>query len=168
MKITVYPPRHDDPAVAAAMRELLEAVDDEFVPPLSARSMSRELDAYFRPLLEQFRVGCWSGPVLTGLLTFRLHHDAPILADLGDVAHVTTVAVAPKWRGCGIGRALYKSLFAHPAILAADAITTRTWSTNEVHNALLDQMGFDEYARLPDDRGAGVDTVYYRRLNRRR
>jgi hypothetical protein len=39
--------------------------------------------------------------------------------------------------------------------------TTRTWSTNASHLDLLDELGFDLIKRVEDDRGDGIDTVYY-------
>ena len=37
----------------------------------------------------------------------------------------------------------------------------RTWSTNAAQMHLMGKLGYVERARLVDDRGEGVDTVYY-------
>ena len=41
-------------------------------------------------------------------------------------------------------------------------IALRTWSTNAAQLRLMEKLGFTCVLRLPDDRGPGVDTVYYR------
>ena len=41
----------------------------------------------------------------------------------------------------------------------------RTWSTNRAQAHLMPELGFEEVLRLPNDRGCGVDTVYYRHEN---
>ena len=40
-------------------------------------------------------------------------------------------------------------------------ITLRTWSTNGAQEHILDKLGYGLVRRLKDDRGEGIDTVYF-------
>ena len=40
-------------------------------------------------------------------------------------------------------------------------ITLRTWSTNGAQEHILDKLGYSLVRRLKDDRGEGIDTVYF-------
>ena len=40
-------------------------------------------------------------------------------------------------------------------------VTTRTWDSNDRHLDLLSDLGFELLTRIEDDRGEGIDTVYY-------
>ena len=42
-----------------------------------------------------------------------------------------------------------------------DRIFTRTWSTNASQMNILPKMQFCELERIPNDRGDGIDTVYF-------
>ena len=117
------------------VRDLLAACDNDFVPPLSARSSTTQqswegaaggdgVAAYAKTLLEQ-SVALWKQDGRTvGLLSFRPEYVCEALP----------------------GR----------------PIALRTWSTNAAQLRLMEKLGFTCVLRLPDDRGPGVDTVYYR------
>lgn len=155
----------------AALRTLLTAADEEFVPPLSARTSTVQqqlgpaqrraagIDAYLAALLEQDLLLAEDDGVVLGFLSFRAGHviAVPGHAPLGPLAYVTTIVVEAAARGRGAGRALYRGLLAE---VAGGAVATRTWSRNDAHLALLASLGFAEAIRLPDDRGPGLDTVY--------
>jgi ribosomal protein S18 acetylase RimI-like enzyme len=42
-------------------------------------------------------------------------------------------------------------------------IFTRTWSTNTAHISILKKYNFREIHRIENDRGEGIDTVYFSR-----
>jgi ribosomal protein S18 acetylase RimI-like enzyme len=154
-----------------ALRVLLTAADDEFVPPLSSRTSTVQqrlgpaqqraagIGAYLTALLEQDLLVAEDGGELLGFLSYRPGHvvSVPGHDPLGPMAYVTTIVVAAAARGRGAGRALYRGLLAEAA---GGAVATRTWSRNDAHLALLASLGFVEAIRLPDDRGPGLDTVY--------
>lgn len=99
---------------------------------------------------------------VVGILSVRGGYRAPPLGDFQPAAYVTTVVVDPAVRRRGVARRLYTTLADDPPPgVASPFLATRTWSTNHGHIALLEDLGFAAVARLPDDRGAGVDTVYY-------
>lgn len=42
-------------------------------------------------------------------------------------------------------------------------IFTRTWSTNFAHIKILQAFGFETVKVLKNDRGSGIDTVYFKK-----
>jgi ribosomal protein S18 acetylase RimI-like enzyme len=68
------------------------------------------------------------------------------------------------YRNRGIATAFYNYLLSSlPPALSQPAVSTKTWSTNRPHIAILESVSFDCVHRVVDDRKAGVDTVYYAR-----
>lgn len=75
---------------------------------------------------------------------------------------MTTLCIDPEWRGQGISESLY--ILAEKEIRAVypgAPITLRTWSSNQAQKHILEKMGYHTVKRLKDDRGEGIDTVYY-------
>ena len=73
--------------------------------------------------------------------------------------YISTLVLQPETRGMGITKKLYHHLFNE--MYPTHSIYTRTWSTNITHIKILQGFDFAELKRIPNDRGAGVDTVYY-------
>ncbi len=48
-----------------------------------------------------------------------------------------------------------------PKTLSCNRISTRTWSTNKAQIHSLKKRGYKEQRVLVDDRGPGIDTIYY-------
>ena len=66
------------------------------------------------------------------------------------------------YRGQGISEVMYAE--AEKDIAAkfpGSRITLRTWSTNGAQEHILDKLGYSLVRRLKDDRGEGIDTVYF-------
>ena len=152
--------------------ELIKAADREFVPPLSSRGSTTQADLkdgeagevpqeYFSALSEQSFILCTERSHVTGFLSYIPDHPLRAGGTLDIVCdYVSTIIVAPERRGRGITESMYRALFAHrPGRLCA----TRTWSQNLAHITILSRLGFRLALRLKDDRGEGVDTVYYLR-----
>ena len=152
--------------------KLLFEADQEFIPALSARNQTTQKNltggvaslegpvAYFTQMLEQhFVLAIEEGRVI-GFLSFIPDHsltvgECTILCD-----YVSTIVVSPEMRNRGITRKMYQTLFAHRP---GRRIATRTWSTNTTHLHLLGTLGFSLIHRIENDRGEGLDTVYYLR-----
>jgi len=62
-------------------------------------------------------------------------------------------------RGRRLTQGMYDHLF--NTLYPHHSIFTRTWSTNIAHSTILSRMGFSELSRVKDERGAGIDTVYF-------
>jgi ribosomal protein S18 acetylase RimI-like enzyme len=164
---------------AAGIRRLLVAADDEFVPPLSARegttqtegldeaapadgSVGEAIEDYHSQCLRQHLVACHDDGTLRGFMSFRDGYTTPELEGYHPSNYVSTVIVAPEYRRRGLARRMYRTVLSDlPGAVTDPYVTTRTWSTNDSHLALLDELGFENVATVPDDRGDGIDTVYY-------
>ena len=144
---------------------LLCAADGEFVPPLSARTQTTQAhlsggkaqsapQAYFEGLLKQSFLLAEEDGAVVGFLSF-----IPVRRDLGFACnYISTIIVEKSHRNRGITSQMYRKLF---EISGNTPIATRTWSQNAAHIALLGKLGFREHSRIPNDRGEGVDTVYF-------
>ncbi|MBR2801423.1 MAG: GNAT family N-acetyltransferase [Erysipelotrichaceae bacterium] len=147
--------------------QILIESDREFVPPLSARSSTVQQDlqdtnekelpsAYFAALQEQSFLLAKEGEETLGFLSYRQGY---VLEKLGKEAYtyVSTVIVRKPYRGQGITAQLYQ----HLRKITEEKVLLRTWSGNTAHMAVLTKLGFREVLRIPNDRGEGIDTVYY-------
>lgn len=154
---------------------VLTEVDREFVPALSDREpmvlpgmelqegekLTGSVRAYLDEMLVMEKIlAVLEEDSVIGLVSFIEDERFEILteADLPNI-YVCTVAVSPTARGKGITKKVYNHLF--NMIYPQRNIFTRTWSTNLAHTKILLAMGFREFKRIPNDRGVGIDTVYY-------
>ena len=153
------------------MRELLAAVDNEFLPSLSSRSdtESTAIVAFSNgngpaAYLNAMRRECWliafDGDAVVGLLSFRSGYEDTSLDAKSPSLHATTVAVAPGARRMGVARTMYDSFEQLARDRHVPYVTVRTWTTNTAHLLLLKARGWREVAHLPDDRDDGIGTVY--------
>lgn len=152
------------------VRELLCASDKEFIPPLSERkgttqqSFSEKKDdntgltLYYQQMLQQEFILAIENEKVVGFLTFIPDHILDLESNKYKCDYVSTVIVSSESRGAGIARKMYHALFENRK---GNNFATRTWSTNYSHMHLLKKMEFELVALLPNDRGEGIDTVYY-------
>lgn len=155
-----------------AIRRLLELADEEFVPPLSARTGTKQreglddpsgedLSAYLEAALDHQYLLARQEDRVVGLLSFH-EYDAPEFGAFRPANYVSTVIVHPDARRNGYARGLYEYLIDDlPRASRRPHVTTRTWGTNDSHIALLEELGFVTLEVVPDDRGPGIDTVYF-------
>ncbi|MDO5728994.1 MAG: N-acetyltransferase [Actinomycetaceae bacterium] len=167
-----------------AVADLVAHADHEFIPPLSSRSSTTQqrldltidssqtasTDAYCRELETQsFVFAVASGDTATAkenIIAFLSYRPHTTLFDRKrPLSHyVSTIIVDPHYRGQGVAQRLYNALFAI-ADEQGVSVSTRTWSTNNAHIALLKKNHFNLITTIPNDRGEGLDTVYYERQN---
>ncbi|QSG02937.1 GNAT family N-acetyltransferase [Natranaeroarchaeum sulfidigenes] len=162
------------------IRELLVAADDEFVPRLSARegTTQREgladassadtedvgdaIESYHSQCLDQHLIACHDRGDIRGFMSFREGYRTSELEGYQPSNYISTVIVSPDYRRRGFARKMYKRILSDlPPGIECPYVTTRTWSTNHSHLSLLEELGFENVTNLPDDRGDGIDTVYY-------
>lgn len=154
--------------------DLLRAYGDQFVPPLSQRSGTLQRDlrsggetdgqptAYFEALREQdFLLAVDARDKLLGFLSFRKNHAVDALG-VTSCVYVSTILVREDARKHGIAEGMYRRLLSG-ADHSNKLVCTRTWSDNTGHLALLDKLGFELGRDIPNDRGEGIDTVYYQK-----
>jgi len=162
-------------AEEAAIRRLLSAADEAFVPPLTddtRGAISRpgdgpgptSIEEYVAACLDRPLLGAFDGGQLVGFASLEPRTDGGPLADYTPTTHVSVLVVDEAYRGEGIATRCYENLLdTLPSKLPQSAISTKTWSTNRAHIAILGSLGFDCVHRVEDDREPGVDTVYYAR-----
>lgn len=147
--------------------------DNDFVPPLSARESTYQQSFtpiegnvkpvnYFKELCKQDFVLAYDGDLMVGFLTFRQHYVCEHLAPIEESLYMTTMCILPEMRGNGLSSALY-SYVEHTEAprLGYKYVTTRSWSTNGAQMHSLPKRGYKLVKTLKDDRGPGVDTVYF-------
>lgn len=149
--------------------EILRQNDTAFVPPLSCRTGTTQtvfgnkeilsgVEDYLNQMLTQQILGVFLEKQLVGFVSYmenRVTAEFDMLPNL----YISTLVLQPETRGMGITKKLYHHLFNE--IYPAHSVYTRTWSTNVAHIKILQGFGFGELKRIPNDRGAGIDTVYY-------
>ena len=150
---------------------MLNAGDEEFVPPLSTRNSTTQTDFvivqgltrgvlnYFRGLKQQKLLAATENDQLLGFVSFRENFTNQKISKLPNI-YISTVLVSPEARGRGITGKMYETLFAE---YKGVSVFTRTWSTNAAHIRILEKLQFETLCVLKNDRGQGIDTVYFQR-----
>ena len=157
-----------------AIFDLLCACDKDFVPPLSQRESSWQKGfsprageekpyAYFEAMRTQrFTAARDETGKMVAFLTFRPRYTCKELEHLGENNYMTTACVYPEHRGHGLVTRLYDIVESGlPEDMRTDYVTTRTWSTNAAQVHAFGKRGYEIVTVLKDDRGPGVDTIYY-------
>lgn len=152
---------------------IMKESDNDFVPPISKRvgttqmnfSSSEELDGiekYFLEMKNQEILAAIEGGALVGFVSFKENYvcDAISKQSLPNI-YVSTLMIAKSARGNGLSAKMYSVLFEH--LYSHCNVFTRTWSTNFAHTKILTRFGFSEILRKQNDRGDGIDTVYYKK-----
>ena len=152
--------------------------DGDFFPKLSAResSVQKKLDlnggegdtkalphTYFNELIKQkFILAKDEAGEVVAFMSFRPDYICDALEGFGKSLYITTVCVDPSFRKQGIMKKLYETMeTVCPEKLGESKVSTRTWSTNHIHIRELSNRGYQEVAVLKDDRGKGIDTIYF-------
>ncbi len=169
-----YEKRLKQKKILDGIRSLLELCDKEFIPPLSQRESTTQrglngngepggaLDRYFSGIrFQEALIALENGKVI-GFMSFRRNYvSLEIPPSFSPNLYITTVIVHPDFRRRGITNRFYHELIER---FIGYHIFTRTWSTNLSHAGILSDHKFYEYCRIKNDRGPGVDTVYYHHL----
>ena len=150
--------------------DILCATEKEFIPPLSERKSTtqqsfpgekadkRGLTEYYKQMLQQEFILAIENEKVIGFLSFITDHLLQAEGEEFVCDYVSTIVVSSEFRGHGVARKMYNALFENRK---GKNYATRTWSTNYSHIRLLKRIGFELVALLPNERGDGIDTVYY-------
>ncbi len=150
--------------------QLLNKANYEFVPPLSARKGTTQknlLDIkegnvpteYFEGLMQQSFILCINDSHVVGFMSYIKDHELKLYDDNSLVCdYISTIIVDMRFRNEGYTTGMYEKLFDSRS---EKTYATRTWSTNRAHLHVLDKLGFELVYIIKDDRGNGIDTVYY-------
>lgn len=155
------------------LKDLLNVVNNEFLPSLSSRDgttqtalssseKTLELDSYFQGMMEQINIVMLSNDNLLGFVSFRHNHMVDSLEGYSPCTYLSTIAVNPRFRGGKVATKLYSFMMNEVAVkYPSNYLLTRTWSTNEIHIKLLKNLDFQLVKTVENQRGGGIDTVYY-------
>lgn len=151
--------------------EMLIAGDDEFVPPLSARNSTTQKNlkgsekkpngilSYFEEMKKQRIMVATEENKLIAFLSFRENFiNEKITEDDTPNIYISTLIVHPEGRGRRLTQTMYSILF---DTYKDVNIFTRTWSTNAAHIRILSKFSFETLCTIENDRGKGIDTVYF-------
>lgn len=152
--------------------EMLKGSDKDFVPPLSARTSTTQSDlsatesseqgllSYYQEMNNQQILGAFDEQGLIGFVSYRENYLSSEIGedDLPNI-YLSTLVLKPEARGKHVTYQMYDYLFNQ--LYPNHSIFTRTWSTNAAHIRILSKFDFIEFIRKPNDRGEGIDTVYF-------
>lgn len=135
---------------------LMEAVDEDFAPPLTSRGDIRAyLETMMAPhgfLLVKEADGKYIGMVGVQLSGSEF-----------DVPYIRIIAIHPAYRRGLLYLSLFKRVQNEIMKRGFSAAIARTWSTNVLMmKSLVRFVGAEEMYRAPNERGNGIDGVYYR------
>ena len=150
------------------IRQLLELADQEFIPPLSARTSTTQatlsdgnggngIDAYYSAMENQPVIVALEDGAVAGFMAFKFDHTCAEITRTPNV-YASTCVVHPDHRGKGMMRKFYEEMI---RLYPDRPVCTRTWTTNVSHLHVLNKLGFSQIACLKDHRGPGLDTVYF-------
>ncbi|HUW68380.1 MAG TPA: GNAT family N-acetyltransferase [Candidatus Nanoarchaeia archaeon] len=138
------------------LTKFMELVDSEFYPPLSSRpggikgrifnNLAREDANYLIAEVE--------GSV-AGVIGYRKNWNGT------KEAYISFIAVHPEYRRFGIAGSLDNTLMQKLSVDRISHVNITTWSTNPDVCKMYRQMGYHVFRILKDDRGPGVDTIYF-------
>lgn len=154
--------------------DILKECDEDFCPPLSCRGGTNEkslanAERNEEGILQYFQdVRAHSNVVLTcngkavAFMSFVRPYDCEELHPYQPLTYLTTLCIRHDFRGKGLSVVMYeKTMEFIKKKYPQDTITLRTWSTNKAQMHLMKRLEFQLVATLKDNRGPGVDTVYY-------
>ena len=153
------------------MLEILTINDKAFVPPLSQRSSTTQknllgneaaadIRPYFDKMLTQNILAIFHEGSLIGYVSYIDNYVSDVIGpDTHPNIYLSTLVLRPESRGMGATKQAYTHLFLE--LYPDRNVFTRTWSSNAAHIKILSGFRFAELKRLPNDRGEGIDTVYY-------
>lgn len=149
--------------------EILTAADNEFVPPLSSRRSTTQSDLtgdkkdgdgifrYFEEMKKQRLMVALDDGKTLAFMSFKENLENEVIKDTPNV-YLSTLIVSPEGRGAGLTQKMYEKLF---TLYPEAFVFTRTWSTNAAHIKILSRLKFEVLKTLENDRGEGIDTVYF-------
>lgn len=152
---------------------ILCEADKEFIPHLSNRTSTYQNNllfnledeklpySYFDKIKMQSALMAVQNDDIVGFMSFVEEYEIELGGKRYDTLYLSTLIVKKEYRKQGISFNLYKNLM---DTFSDKSIITRTWSTNESHLKLLDKLGFELLECIENDRGIGIDTVYYGRI----
>lgn len=159
----------------ADLLQMLKNSDKDFVPPLSSRRSTTQSDFslsggsedgilnYYNEMNNQQILGVLDEDKLIAFVSYKEDYlSEQVTGGKLPNIYVSTLLLKPEARGKHLTYRIYDYLF--NTLYPNSSVFTRTWSTNIAHIKILDKFGFENYITKVNDRGDGIDTVYFRKL----
>ncbi|MGN0328343.1 MAG: GNAT family N-acetyltransferase [Lachnospira sp.] len=153
---------------------ILKECNEDFVPFLTKRSSTFQqnwscteeteqgIDAYIEEIEKQNNVLLKRNGKVIAFLSFRTPYTCRELKQYNKICYLTTICILKEYRGQKIAPQIYGQAERYIKDNYPDHIMAlRTWSTNAAQLHMMEKLGFDCVARLNNDRGEGIDTVYF-------
>lgn len=162
-----YKPGQIPVGEAKELFELLTRCDKDFTPPLSQRAAVGQTDwdsqgantgikDYYESLIEKATIiTVTRNNKLAGFCAYYY----PYQWQGQSYLYVSTAVTAPEWRKHGLTNAYVRHICT-AAMRLKCPILAKTWSTNKQSMTALSRYA-DRADTLCDDRGAGIDTIYW-------
>lgn len=146
---------------------MLLEYEKEFVPPISERGgddPEQNLKDYFQMLMNQEFILLKDPARSSGEIAAFLSYVPKKWYEYtqGYVTYMSTAIVLHEYRGRHCLNLMYEEVFR----IASYPPATRTWSTHAAQLHLLPKLGFRVVETVKDDRGPGVDSLYFVRDSR--
>lgn len=140
------------------LKEFMELVDSEFVPPLSSRpgGIKGRISGNLATEDANYLIAEIEGRI-AGVIGYRKNWNGT-----GE-SYISFIAVHPEYRRIGIARSLDNALMQKLSFDGILHVNITTWSTNPNVCKMYKQMGYHVFRFLKDDRGPGVDTIYFKK-----
>lgn len=81
-----------------------------------------------------------------------------------NTTYVTFLGIDPKYRGKGIGFKLRKYMINYMKKEGIEVVKSRTWSQNKKMLHINKKMGFNVDKIIKNDRGPGIDTIWFKKI----
>ena len=151
---------------------ILSECDKDFEPPLSERGSTVQktwekksgdgVRNYFNEVAKQHTLLLKREKKIIAFLSFRSMEECEALKDYRDICYFTTLCIRKEYRGQGLALVLYQKAKEYVEESSRYTVMAlRTWSTNKAQLHLMEKMDFHCETRLKNDRGEGIDTLYF-------
>ena len=146
---------------------LLTESDEDFLPPLSKRGSPKDNSfsqnaknpsgvlSYYTAMNAQPILAALADGSVLGFVSFSENYEGGEKPNI----YISTLVVSKAARGQGLTAKMYDHLF--NVAFPDRPFYTRTWSTNAAHTKILSRFCFSEIKRIENDRGQGIDTIYF-------
>lgn len=133
--------------------DFFKIIDSYYYPPLSQRS---DLTEFIDPIIKGGNIiYIKEDNIIIGMITYYYFY-----SDL-QAAYIDSISVLKEHRGKKLGNLLIEKCFADLKLKNINLVKLRTWSTNEITTKFYPKLGFKIFKVVKDDRGPGVDSIYY-------
>ncbi|MFP4655723.1 MAG: GNAT family N-acetyltransferase [Methanohalobium sp.] len=143
------------------IRRFMELVNDDFTPPLDKRKIN--LEERIQDTFDKLDSGYFIAESQTmdskisiiGLIGFDKYWKS------GKDAYINFLAIHPEYRGLGLSSKLERELESKLLQEGIQHINVCTWSTNKPVLNFYEKNNYQVNHVLKNDRGNGIDTIYY-------